>query len=91
MLLISSAIKVLTVAKKTGKFFQMTVAAVILKSDELLFEGFLVHQISFQEEKEFSKYLLKYDHTVQFCKKRSISEFPRSCENKIRSDCNYAI
>ena len=68
--------------KKNRKLFQTTVAAVILKVDELLFEGFLVHQISFQGQKEYSKNLLKYDHTVQSCKKRSIGEFPHSCENK---------
>ena len=36
--------------KKTEHFFQTTVAAVTLKVAELLFEGFLVHQIIFHME-----------------------------------------
>ena len=45
----------------------------------MIFWEFVVHQISFQGKKEFYWYLLKYDHTVQFCKKRSICELPCTC------------
>ena len=55
----------------------------------MIFCEFVGHQISFQGKNEFCWYLLKYDHTVQLCKKTEISgdviqnvmaNFRRRCE-----------